>query len=290
MTSLQDSTPRIAVGGLDGSGTRVIALILQKMGFYLGPCLNPQMDCILFTLLFKRRDWIASFPDNAEIDRMISIFSTAMQAGVSEAFGHLAEDEVEALFEESRKHGVTRPMFEEILASPAQPSPAPDHGAYSGVAWKEPNTHVFLSRLTARFPNLKYVHVIRNGLDMALSGNRQQLVNWGRLFGIDAKADRPPVETQLDYWLAANRRAIEVGREMPQGQFYLLNYDDLCADFVNEIEPFQAFLDRRLTADEISQLNELIGSDSIGRFRNAPPGTFSEANRDAVRAFGFAVD
>ncbi len=33
------------------------------------------------------------------------------------------------------------------------------------------------------FTNFKYIHVIRNGLDMACSKN-QQVYNWGNLFGI----------------------------------------------------------------------------------------------------------
>ncbi|MGH1417051.1 MAG: sulfotransferase [Pelagimonas sp.] len=275
----------VAVGGLGGSGTRVVAQILDKMGFYLGPVLNPQMDSILFTLLFKRSDWITTFPSDQDIDRIAEIFQIAMRSGVRSAFKNLDQDEAKQLFQKTRSYGVTRDWFDQIMASPP-----PKQKRFSGVAWKEPNTHVFLPQLLKRFPELKYIHVIRNGLDMALSGNKQQLTNWGARFGISPNQDASSPNVQLQFWLAANKRVVEIGKTMPPGQFYLLNYDALCADFSSELPLIEAFLDRKLSAEDKSRFAEYIGSSSIGRFRSAPTGTFTEQERDAVRQFGFDVE
>jgi hypothetical protein len=274
----------VSVGGLGGSGTRVVAQILQKMGFYIGPVLNGALDNILFTLLFKRQDWITCFPDAAEIDRIAEIFEIAMRDGVQSAFTALAPGEAEQMFEMAQGHGVKRPFFDAILASPP-----PDHQVYSGLAWKEPNTHVFLPHLLRQFPRMKYIHVMRNGLDMALSRNRQQLKNWGGQYGIGPDMNSAPPNVQLKFWLAANHRIIEFGKAMPRGQFYLLNYDDLCQDFSTEIKPIEAFLERDLTDADKAFLDSHIGSGSAGRFRKAPADTFSAQERDAVRQLGFAV-
>lgn len=276
--------PFVAVGGLGGSGTRVVAQILQKMGFYLGPALNPQLDNLLFTLLFKRRDWIGTFPADAEIERMIGIFATAMHDGVDRAFERLAPGEVDALFEKTHGMGVDRSSFEAILSSRS-----PNLKEYSGLAWKEPNTHVFLPQLAQQFPNMKYIHVIRNGLDMALSGNRQQLVNWGSHFGIQEIEGVSREQIQLKYWLAANLRAIELGQSILSQRFFLLNYDALCLSFESELYRLQDFLERQLSGAEISLLSNNIAPESIGRFREAAPQLFTRQEREAVQRLGFCV-
>jgi hypothetical protein len=46
--------PLVSVGGVGGSGTRVIALILASLGLNIGNNLNEALDNLTFTLLFKR--------------------------------------------------------------------------------------------------------------------------------------------------------------------------------------------------------------------------------------------
>jgi len=284
MDSEQDPTPFVAIGGLGGSGTRVVAQIVQKMGFYLGPVLNPQLDNLLFTLLFKRRDWIAAFPQDSEVNCMIGTFAIAMRDGVAQAFEKLAPGELERLLESSRGLGVNDAHFQSLLTSRPQ---NPD--MFSGLAWKEPNTHVFLAQLMRRLPNLKYIHVIRNGLDMALSGNRQQLMNWGGHYGIQADAMDPSPNAQLQFWLAANRQTIEISKGMRSDQFLLLNYDELCQSFKSEVQNLQTFLDRRLSNSDMAYITSFVKPNSIGRFREAPADTFSTAEVEAVQQFGFSV-
>ena len=48
-------SPQVAVGGLGGSGTRLIANLLKLHGFYLGTDLNESLDNLWFTLIFKRK-------------------------------------------------------------------------------------------------------------------------------------------------------------------------------------------------------------------------------------------
>lgn len=275
----------VAIGGLGGSGTRIAAQILQKLEFNIGPILNLPLDNLLFTLLFKRRDWIEKFPSDTEICSKIDLFTSAMRDGVGQAFEQLSSVEIETLFSGAMGNKINRARFKDVLTSPP-----PDMDRYSGLAWKEPNTHVFLPQLARRLPNMKYIHVIRHGLDMALSGNRQQLKNWGRHYGIETGDDAPDTSSQLRFWLAANRQAIKFGQEMKSGQFYLLNFDDLCRNFETEVGLLEAFLDRKLSDADIDNFVQNIGSGSIGRFRDAPPNTFSISERKAVQDLGFVVD
>ena len=66
----------IAIGGVGGSGTRVIASILKEVGIYIGGDLNHANDNLWFTLLFKHRD--ALNLNNTEFNKRLAIFEAAM--------------------------------------------------------------------------------------------------------------------------------------------------------------------------------------------------------------------
>src|SRR5205085_158546 len=93
--------------------------------------------------------------------------------------------------------------------------------------WKEPNTHIFLDRLQSAFPEMKYIQVMRNGLDMAYSSNQNQLRLWGPfIFGTRDYEVNP--RWSLKYWCLVHHRIQSIGKTMP-GRFLLLNYDDFCS-------------------------------------------------------------
>ena len=52
---LSDAAP-VVVGGVGGSGTRVVAQLLIELGFDMGSDLNESLDDLGFTALFKRRN------------------------------------------------------------------------------------------------------------------------------------------------------------------------------------------------------------------------------------------
>ncbi len=49
--------PLVAIGGMGGSGTRLIARILVECGIYMGSDLNEALDNLVFTRLFKDPVW-----------------------------------------------------------------------------------------------------------------------------------------------------------------------------------------------------------------------------------------
>lgn len=52
-----DLSKPIVIGGVGGSGTRVVTAVLQELGVYIGYDLDQAMDNLLFLLLFKRPVW-----------------------------------------------------------------------------------------------------------------------------------------------------------------------------------------------------------------------------------------
>jgi hypothetical protein len=69
----------VAIGGVGGSGTRIVAQLIKDAGFYLGSDLNSANDNLWFTLLFKRPRWFIRNSANREvIFQGLDIFSRAM--------------------------------------------------------------------------------------------------------------------------------------------------------------------------------------------------------------------
>ncbi len=67
---LNKETPPVIIGGVGGSGTRVIAELLSKIGYYIGNDLNNASDNLLYTLIFKRPNW---FRKTLEILKKFSV-------------------------------------------------------------------------------------------------------------------------------------------------------------------------------------------------------------------------
>lgn len=68
--------PPVVIGGVGGSGTRLIAECVKKLGFFIGNDLNDAFDNLWFTLLFKRRE-ILSLSD-AEFNQLVDILVKGM--------------------------------------------------------------------------------------------------------------------------------------------------------------------------------------------------------------------
>ena len=72
-------SPPLVIGGLGGSGTRVVAEIVLAQGWYLGQDLNRARDNLLFSLLFKRPYWRRQLSnDVAAFQRHVELFQRRM--------------------------------------------------------------------------------------------------------------------------------------------------------------------------------------------------------------------
>lgn len=286
----------LVVGGVGGSGTRVVAEIIRELGVHTGTDLNRAGDNLWFTLLCKLPRWRPgeSSPDAAVITRSLDLLERAMTGGLSPSradrqvvaevvarcgawwhTGQLPDDESPEWI---------RARAASLLRSRRRPPP---EAPYWG--WKEPNSHVFLPQLQNHFAGLRYVHVIRNGLHMAQSQNLSQVRRWGSLFDVSTSLSEPIAA--LDYWIAANEQAIERSRAMPAGTFLLLNYDELCTSPRDRIARLVDFLQLDPPAPVLEQLALLPDPSAVtARDEADPRPIFGEARLARVRDLGFAVD
>ena len=137
-------------------------------------------------------------------------------------------------------------------------------------AWKEPNSHIYLKHYVQVLPNLKYILVIRDGCDMALSKNVQQLTIWGNyLYGLDYDINdiESVYQAQLDYWINANNKAIKAGQLYLGPNFLVSNFDKLCTQPKFEIQRIIKFLGISTENTDLEAIEQLpIQPASTGRY------------------------
>lgn len=269
----------VAIGGVGGSGTRLIAQLLMELGFFMGSDLNESNDNLWFTLLFKRPGMLSVADD--EFDALLRIFVARMtgSAALSEAQAALV----------NRLAAADRPQhpadwLKLRAASLLSGGPLQAAGPWG---WKEPNTHIVVDRLQQAMPQIRYVHVVRNGLDMAHSANQNQLRLWGAHF-IGPGFEVTPYYS-LKYWHAVHRRVLRLCEPMG-ARFLLLNYDRFCVHPEDGMRQLLDFMELQITPSEISRLVRLVRPPaSMGRFREHGIDIFDPADVAFVGQLGFDV-
>jgi len=167
-----------------------------------------------------------------------------------------------------------------------------DLSSYSAWGWKEPNSHLVLDNLTSYFKDLKYIHTIRYGLDMAFSPNQQQFFNWAKLYGVDIPERMEDVPAaSFSYWVKANNRVVELQRKIGSDKIYLLNFDELCINPEQEIIKLVEFLNIDV------QRNELESAISIpkvpktkDRYKENEISKFKKEDLDFLFSLGYEIE
>ncbi len=273
----------IAIGALGGSGTRAIARILMDAGLYLGDHLNAPLDNLIFTRLFRNRDFRATASPEA-IDRRLGVFQEYMESN------HLSLASAGILFK-TRADGLGLMERVRFHARLLEKTLGPvRHRETWG--WKEPNTHIYLSEIDACFDNLKYLHVLRHGLDMAFSDNKMQLFNWGPRYGIELAADMPEDEKsykQLEYWIRTTRDVMEKANTL-RGDLLMVNHSRLCAAPGREVDRILEFLGLDMPNARRATLHRIPRTPGTsGRYRKHDLGIFDQRQIDFVKDMGFEV-
>jgi hypothetical protein len=209
---------------------------MQAAGIHTGPDLNDAGDTLWFTLLFKRVEILRS--DDVEFDALTRILADAL-AGTAR-FDEATHERLRALARDGRPPQHTAQWLRDradSLIRAGVPRTGPALGQRWG--WKEPNTHVVIERLWQRMPDLRYVHVVRHGVDMAFSANQNQLQLWGP----HVLGDGPTSPARsLAYWVRVHRRMQALLAANP-GRMYWLDYDALCREPAAQARALCHFLD-----------------------------------------------
>jgi hypothetical protein len=131
--------------------------------------------------------------------------------------------------------------------------------------WKEPRSHYLLPFFHAKYPDMKLIHVVRDGRDMAFSSNQNQLrKHSGAILDPSLRKAPQPVQA-ASLWAKTNLAAASYGeRKMPE-RYIMIQYERLC---VAPLETAKALTDF-LGCSDVDLHSVVVGislPESIGRW------------------------
>ena len=284
----------VIIGGIGGSGTRVMAEIVALFGFYIGKDLNSASDNLTYTLLFKRPAWFKKNINNTgQILTGLSILEKSMIKGGKltlrekiflrkavrgmSKFGHNREGEGKGDWAYDRLPFIKFPQV-------------PVTESYLGWGWKEPNTHLLIPGFAEYFQHFRYIHTIRHGLDMAFSTNQQQLYNWASLFGLDLPESPDDIpRASFRYWVKANRRAISLSKQLGSRKFLVVNFDELCRKPSEGVKKIADFLQINPTPELLARAAGLpVIPGTTGRYKEHDLSLFDPEDLSFLKDLGFS--
>jgi hypothetical protein len=250
----------------------------MELGFYMGDDLNDANDNLWFTLLFKRTE-ILALPDS-EFRDLVEIFINGIMRN-----REFSSWQIKIINELAAKDRIQHPAVWLKERARTLSSIKPVAHQIGRWGWKEPNTHIVIDRLLKVIPNVKYVHVVRNGLDMAYSANQNQLQLWGPRF-IGKECEVSPYYS-LRYWCVAHKRILTLGESMGP-HFLFLNFDHLCQNPGDGVIKLLEFLKMDIPNSQVNSLVDLVKPPaSIGRFRQHDIDAFAPEDITFLKQLGF---
>jgi hypothetical protein len=247
--------PPIVVGGTGGSGTRIVQAVLARAGASMGARLNEAGDAMDFEPFL-----------DATINPVLT---------VTRSLDYRLDDVPECLRRTALRD------FDQAVG--CYRGERPTGGRWG---WKNPRSMYVLPLIHARFPQMNFVHVLRDGRDMALSDNRNQLrKHYEALFG--EPASEHDNRAALRLWAATNAAVADWGERVLGPRYLRLRFEDLCHDPANSC----AALARRLGLPIVAGhgLASIVAAPAtIGRWRRAPAAAPIEPSAiAALAAFGY---
>ncbi|GAB4181786.1 MAG: sulfotransferase [Thalassobaculales bacterium] len=248
----------VVVGATGGSGTRALHAVLSAGGVHMGANLNHAGDAMDFEPFLDAHV-------NAVLRRTRSLDYVPAQLPAGERAAMLAE-------------------LAGAIAAYRAGVPA---GARWG--WKNPRSMYVLPLIHAICPGLRFVHVLRDGRDMALSDNQNQRnKHFAALFGREAEAADAAESIRL--WQRANRDVARWGERVLGERYVRVRLEDLCADPAGEVAALfdRLGLDRRLAG---AAAGHLAAPASLGRWRDLPADALAglqAAGGEGLARFGYA--
>lgn len=242
--------PPVVIGGMGDSGTRDIARILKQAGFWMGSRVNAQTE-------------------DAMAPRLL----------LEKAFIHLVREGDEA---DAKWVG----LFSKLIQAHRQGMPDED-GLWG---WKNPRAMWIIPFLSRVYPELKFIHVVKDGRDIAISEDRRLLKRYGYSLLDDREERQQEMARQFRLWAVGNMRAWEDGKKYLGDNYMVVNYETLCSNPCEQLP--RIFRHCGITCNEqlVDDAKQHLHEGRTGLWRNNENLMFHHPNKevkDALKLFGY---
>jgi hypothetical protein len=246
----------VVIGGLGGSGTRAVMRIVEAGGRFMGANLNESGDALDFYGFGDR--WLGAYHEARVEGREVA--------------------QREELLDDLRgcvwRHRL-------------------DLGGRVPWGWKQPRSIHFLPLLNEAFPDLRFIHVIRDGRDIAFGPQAAGVLERAEAILPTPPGDPAPLRV-IELWSRANTLAADYGESRMGAAYLRLRLEDLCASPGPLIERLCEFEGSgEVGARGIRELSkEIHRPDSLGRWRTGDDEMVERASAiggQALERFGYGL-
>jgi hypothetical protein len=246
--------PPVVIGALGGSGTRVIPAIMRDAGYWMGAWVNPKTEDAMATRYFLQRYFDCAVRDTPDCNN--DLYRACSAAVAAHRWG------------------------------------MPDATAPWG--WKNPRCMWVIPFLSRIYPGMKFIHVVRDGRDMALTNNKNLLRKHGDFLLEDEATKQDEVNAQLELWTKGNRTARLDGERCLGENYMSMTYEELVLRPRETIQRLFEHLEMDVSDAFLDKAQgQVRPSRSIGMWRrsdlpqlHAP----DAATREALELFGYDVE
>jgi hypothetical protein len=135
--------------------------------------------------------------------------------------------------------------------------------------FKNPRTMLILPFLHEMFPDMKFVHVVRDGRDISLGNEFASRNRYRTAFLTQNEMCLSAEEAMILFWGRSNQRSMEYGRQHMPGRYLQMRWEELCADPVRKTAELLEFASCPVAdAGRIARI--VRKPSSIGRWMSFP--------------------
>lgn len=248
----------IIIGATGGSGTRAVQMIIAAQDIFMGAPLNAEKDALI----------IAEFLEH-HINPVLR-HTRSLNYQLTDLPETLRDTTLSALEDAMQRMLVHKPAHQ--------------------IRWgfKNPRSIFMLPFFEALYPNFTFIHVIRDGRDIALSENKNQpLKHFHAAFAESTISPASP-EAAILLWAKVNLEAAAWCAKQKKN-YVRIHYEALCANPEAEITRMLSVL--QISAKEITRITETIKKSSgVGRWKDLPnqqKTALNAAADQALREFSY---
>ncbi len=259
-----NSAQPLVVMGMHRSGTTLLVRLLMSMGIYMGRKLLENVESIYFQRLNR------GIFSNA--GARWSVVDPLLQAMRTQEFVTKQAEEIKRTLSIPRlplRRGVG--IAEYFGYDPINISrPVPHRWG-----WKDPRSTITFPVWLRVFPRARFIHIIRNGIDVAISINRravQRSQDWKRkLF----PKDYSPAALDLEYcfrlWEDYVSFALDHRYLIPEDQYFELRYEALLESPVHQLRAVLEFIGYPFEVECLRQACEIVNPARLDNSAYAVP-------------------
>jgi hypothetical protein len=258
---LRQAQPLIVLG-MHRSGTSLIVRLLNDLGIHMGSWLSRDAESVHFQRL-NRRIFAAAGSDWAEVDALIQQMESA-------AFVERQTERVQqALYRARfpfRKPVIVDFFGPELWARMSQ-------GASPAWGWKDPRTSLTFPIWLPIFPQARWLHILRNGVDVAISIHRrsqkQQRKLRNRVFPIDYDSATLDFTHCFHLWEQHLSFLLAHKHQIPEDQYLEVRYEDLLANPEICLRQIMVFAGHAVSDERLAEASKRIDAGRLDNSHHA---------------------